>query len=100
MQCIFSRPCTDAARIVSDPSRLFLSRRPRYTAGPAAAGDGAALFPPVRMPPMPRLLRLVFAGLIALVLVGGPLGYKWVYDQSFRNFRVVEEGVLYRSGQL
>jgi protein tyrosine/serine phosphatase len=34
------------------------------------------------------------------VLVGGPLWYALQREKHFRNFRVVEPGVLYRSGQL
>ncbi len=49
---------------------------------------------------MPRYLNIAFGCLIALVLVGGPLGYYSYHNHCFRNFRVVEEGVLYRSAQL
>jgi protein tyrosine/serine phosphatase len=34
-----------------------------------------------------------------LLLIGSPLWYHSYRDRCFRNFRVVEEGVLYRSGQ-
>jgi tyrosine-protein phosphatase SIW14 len=44
--------------------------------------------------------NIVFGTLIALLLVAGPLGYKRWHDREHRNFYVVEEGVLYRSGQL
>ncbi len=44
--------------------------------------------------------NLIFAALIALLLIAGPLAYKRWHDRAFRNFHVVEEGVLYRSGQL
>src|SRR5688572_16350410 len=49
---------------------------------------------------MRTLCQVGFSGLIALLMVGGPLGYKYWHDRDFRNFRVVEEGILYRSGQL
>jgi tyrosine-protein phosphatase SIW14 len=49
---------------------------------------------------MPRTLQLAFSLVIATLLVGGPLWYKRAYDRHFRNFRVVQEGVLYRSAQL
>lgn len=37
--------------------------------------------------------------LVAVSLVAVPLGYARVRDKHLRNVRVVEEGVLYRSGQ-
>jgi tyrosine-protein phosphatase SIW14 len=49
---------------------------------------------------MPTKLAVVFAGLIATLVVAAPIGYKRWHDKEYRNFRVVEEGVLYRSGQL
>jgi tyrosine-protein phosphatase SIW14 len=49
---------------------------------------------------MPRSLQLVFALVVMTLLVGGPLWYKREHERHFRNFRVVHEGVLYRSGQL
>jgi tyrosine-protein phosphatase SIW14 len=49
---------------------------------------------------MPTPLRFTFGLLIIGLLVGGPLWYASYHYHSFRNFRVVEEGVLYRSGQL
>jgi tyrosine-protein phosphatase SIW14 len=49
---------------------------------------------------MRKTLSLIFAGLIAALLVAGPLGYKRWRDREYRNFHVVEDGVLYRSGQL
>lgn len=42
------------------------------------------------------VLGLVIAGLMLIV----PLGYERTRERQFRNFRVVQEGVLYRSGQL
>src|SRR5476651_1632310 len=49
---------------------------------------------------MPTKLAVLFAGLIAIFMVAAPFGYKRWHDKEYRNFRVVEEGVLYRSGQL
>ena len=49
---------------------------------------------------MRNKLSFVFAGLIALLMIAGPIGYKRWHDKENRNFHVVEEGVLYRSGQL
>lgn len=43
----------------------------------------------------------VALGLLVLVLVAGtPFLYKAQRYRTYRNFRVVEEGVLYRSGQM
>jgi tyrosine-protein phosphatase SIW14 len=49
---------------------------------------------------MRNLFSFVFASGIALFMVGAPIGYKVWHDKQTRNFRVVEEGVLYRSAQL
>ncbi len=49
---------------------------------------------------MPRSLQLAFSLAVVGLLVGGPLWYKRERDRHFRNFRVVQEGVLYRSAQL
>src|ERR1700730_14222622 len=49
---------------------------------------------------MPRSLQLVFSLVVGVLLVGGPLWYKREHERHFRNFRVVHEGVLYRSAQL
>ena len=49
---------------------------------------------------MPTKLAVVFGSLIAIFMVAVPFGYKRWHDKEYRNFRVVEEGVLYRSGQL
>lgn len=43
---------------------------------------------------------LLFGTLIAVLLVGGPLGYRLYEHRTYRNFRTVRAGVLYRSGQL
>jgi tyrosine-protein phosphatase SIW14 len=37
---------------------------------------------------------------LIVLIVGIPLLYKTQKDQTFRNFRVVEDGQLYRSGQM
>lgn len=49
---------------------------------------------------MPNALRVAFGLTIVTVLIGGPLVYYWHHNRCFRNFHVVEEGMLYRSGQL
>lgn len=49
---------------------------------------------------MPRLVSGLFTVLIAVLLVGGPLGYASYRKTHLRNFRAVRDGVLYRSGQL
>jgi tyrosine-protein phosphatase SIW14 len=46
-----------------------------------------------------RILRILFAFTIAAILVAGPYGYALYRRNTCRNFRVVEDGVLYRSGQ-
>ena len=49
---------------------------------------------------MPQFLRVLFGLAILGVLVGGPYWYYYYHNRCLRNFRIVEEGVLYRSGQL
>jgi tyrosine-protein phosphatase SIW14 len=49
---------------------------------------------------MPRFFRYLFSILIVVLLVGGPLAYASYRKAHIRNFRVVRDGVLYRSGQL
>jgi tyrosine-protein phosphatase SIW14 len=49
---------------------------------------------------MPTKLAVLFSTLIAAFLVIPPIAYKRWHDKEYRNFHVVEEGVLYRSGQL
>jgi tyrosine-protein phosphatase SIW14 len=49
---------------------------------------------------MRNKLPFVFAGLIIALLVASPFVYKSWLDKQYRNFHVVEEGVLYRSAQL
>jgi tyrosine-protein phosphatase SIW14 len=46
-----------------------------------------------------RLARSLPAALVAVSLVAVPLGYAKVREKHLRNVRVVEDGVLYRSGQ-
>jgi protein tyrosine/serine phosphatase len=46
------------------------------------------------------LLGWFFGLLIAALLVGGPLCYSNYRQSQMRNFRLVREGVLYRSGQM
>jgi hypothetical protein len=48
---------------------------------------------------MPRYLSYFYGFAIAGLLIGGPIGYAWYQQGHIRNFRVVREGVLYRSGQ-
>jgi tyrosine-protein phosphatase SIW14 len=49
---------------------------------------------------MPRYLNYAFAGIILGILVGVPVTYCTWRNKQYRNFHVVREGVLYRSGQL
>jgi protein tyrosine/serine phosphatase len=49
---------------------------------------------------MPHVFRLAAAVTVASLMVGVPWWYKRTYDRHFRNFHVVEDGVLYRSAQL
>jgi protein tyrosine/serine phosphatase len=49
---------------------------------------------------MPRFLRIVFGLCIAVLIVGGPVVYATYRQSMMRNFRLVREGVLYRSGQM
>ena len=49
---------------------------------------------------MPASLRTLFALCIVGLMVGGPWAYKTYRDRRSRNFHVVRDGVLYRSGQL
>lgn len=49
---------------------------------------------------MPRILRYVLAFFLIALLVGGPIGYASYRNSQLRNFRVVRDGVLYRSAQL
>ncbi len=47
-----------------------------------------------------RWLRIMFSLVILGVLVGGPLAYLQYRRDNLRNFHVVRDDVLYRSGQL
>lgn len=49
---------------------------------------------------MPRTASFVLGSLVTLLVLGGPVFYWQHHQKHFRNFRVVREGVLYRSGQL
>jgi tyrosine-protein phosphatase SIW14 len=49
---------------------------------------------------MPRSLRVLLGTIVILLVVGGPLAYSHYRQLHARNFRVVEPGVLYRSGQM
>lgn len=49
---------------------------------------------------MPRPLQWCFALFIAALLIAAPLCYAFHAQARLRNFRVVKEGVLYRSGQM
>jgi protein tyrosine/serine phosphatase len=45
-------------------------------------------------------VRVCLGLAIVLIVVGGPLLYRMSVSTRYRNLRVVEEGVLYRSGKL
>ncbi len=47
-----------------------------------------------------KWVRLLLGSFIVLLIFGGPIAYSWHRQMLYRNFRVVEEGKLYRSGQL
>lgn len=49
---------------------------------------------------MPRRLQWLFGLLIVALLVGAPWGYAEFRQTHFRNFRIVQDGALYRSGQM
>jgi protein tyrosine/serine phosphatase len=49
---------------------------------------------------MQTLRAYSFGSLIVLLMIAAPLAYTFWHEREFRNFRVVEEGVLYRCGQL
>ncbi|MBI1832191.1 MAG: tyrosine-protein phosphatase, partial [Planctomycetes bacterium] len=49
---------------------------------------------------MQKLLPWILGPLLVVSMIAAPLGYYRWRDREFRNFHVVEEGVLYRSGQL
>lgn len=45
-------------------------------------------------------IRYFLGFLVVVLLIGGPIAYSRHRQSQFRNFRVVEDGKLYRSGQL
>ena len=47
-----------------------------------------------------QILRIALASFIAALIVFAPLAYRSYRESHIRNFAVVREGVLYRSGQL
>ena len=49
---------------------------------------------------MPRLLHVAFSLLVVSVMVAGPWWYKRHHERHFRSLHVVQDGVLYRSGQV
>jgi len=49
---------------------------------------------------MMRRVRVVLGAAVVLLVIGVPLLYSSHRQTTVRNFRVVEDGVLYRSGQL
>jgi tyrosine-protein phosphatase SIW14 len=49
---------------------------------------------------MSRWLRFTLGVLLTLLLVCGPVAYGFYRQSQIRNLRVVEDGVLYRSGQM
>lgn len=49
---------------------------------------------------MPKRWQIVLAGTAVALIVAAPFVYSSYQNTHLRNLRVVEEGVLYRSGQL
>lgn len=49
---------------------------------------------------MRTAFNVTFGTLLAVFMIAAPLVYQRRHDREFRNFHVVREGVLYRSGQL
>lgn len=47
-----------------------------------------------------RVIKISLGLTVIAVVIGGPLGYAVHQNTHFRNFHVVEEEVLYRSGQM
>ena len=47
-----------------------------------------------------KWMHLFLGSLLICLLVGGPMAYSRHRQSLYRNFRVVEEGKLYRSGQM
>jgi protein tyrosine/serine phosphatase len=49
---------------------------------------------------MPRSIQWLFGLSLVALLIGGPLGWAHYCQKNYRNFHVVRDGALYRSGQL
>jgi protein tyrosine/serine phosphatase len=49
---------------------------------------------------MLRFVRYLLGGLVAAVVIAGPMAYRSYNSRNYRNFHTVRPGVLYRSGQL
>lgn len=49
---------------------------------------------------MSRSLQVAFGLFLTLFIVGAPVGYAYVRQNQLRHLKVVEDNVLYRSGQL
>ncbi len=49
---------------------------------------------------MARSLKILTGVVVTLLLIGSPVLFAFREQKDLRNFRVVREGVLYRSGQL
>jgi tyrosine-protein phosphatase SIW14 len=49
---------------------------------------------------MRSILSLILGTVIASLVIVAPFSYKHWHDHDYRNLHVVEDGVLYRSGQL
>lgn len=47
-----------------------------------------------------RAVHPILVVLVLLLVAAAPFGYRAVVSTSYRNLRVVEDGVLYRSGQM
>ena len=47
-----------------------------------------------------RSSSVILSLLVVLLIVGGPMLYRIEKYRTFRNFRIVEEGKVYRSGQM
>ena len=54
----------------------------------------------MRRPSLRQFVGLTGAFLLAAIDVGVPVGYRSAMSTKYRNFRVVEPDVLYRSGQM
>jgi protein tyrosine/serine phosphatase len=49
---------------------------------------------------MSRSFHLAFGLFLTVLIVGAPVGYAYVRQNQLRNLKVVQDNVLYRSGQL